>query len=168
MICPKCGNMVEDGNAFCPTCGASTQPVENTQNTAAAEPQPQQPEMPQTPPQPPVPPQAPQYTYGGNTTPPPPQYNPAPPSGGAPISGTTYLVLAIVDIVICCLPFGIAALVYALKIDKLAAMGDYAGAQDAASKAKKWLIISPIVTVIGSILYFILMFALGMSGSYYY
>lgn len=150
MICPKCGNMVEDGNTFCPTCGATVQAANNTQNAEGST-------------------QQPPYVYGGNTqqTPPPPQYN-APynqvPPGGKPINGTLYLVLSIIDIVICCLPLGIASLVYALKIDKLIAVGDYAGAQDAANKSKRWLIISAVAMAVIYIIYFVLIFAGVVSG----
>jgi len=52
------------------------------------------------------------------------------------------LVQAILVTLFCCLPFGIAAIVYAAKVPGLAAAGDIAGAQEAAKKSAMWSWIS--------------------------
>ena len=58
------------------------------------------------------------------------------------------LVLAIVTTVLCCLPFGIVAIVYAVKVNDLVANGRITEAQEAAKQSKKW---SQIGIVIGLI-----------------
>jgi len=47
-----------------------------------------------------------------------------------------YLVESIVVTICCCLPFGIAAIVFAAQVNGKLQAGDIAGAQDAANKAK--------------------------------
>jgi hypothetical protein len=62
-----------------------------------------------------------------------------------PPSGTTvpnYLVFAILATVLCCLPTGIAAIVYAAQVNGKLQAGDYAGAQAASKNAKMWCWIS--------------------------
>lgn len=49
-----------------------------------------------------------------------------------------FLTWAILSTIFCCAPFGIASIVYASKVDGLWYAGDYAGAQNAASKARTW------------------------------
>lgn len=62
-----------------------------------------------------------------------------------PPPGTTvenYLVFAILATVLCCLPAGIPAIVYAAQVNSKLAAGDYAGAQLASKNAKMWCWIS--------------------------
>ncbi|MEG1761498.1 MAG: CD225/dispanin family protein [Hydrogenoanaerobacterium sp.] len=86
-------------------------------------------------------------------------YNPSqqPPMGAAPINSTTYLIFAILVTVMCCLPFGIPAIVYAAKIDKLQAMGDFMGAKAAAKSSKMWTIIAAATILAGIIIYLVVM-----------
>lgn len=49
-----------------------------------------------------------------------------------------YLWQSIVATVLCCMPFGVVAIVYAAKVDGLVARGDIAGAQAASNSAKTW------------------------------
>ena len=49
-----------------------------------------------------------------------------------------YLVHAIVVTVLCCLPFGIVAIVYAAQVNGRLAAGDYNGAVEASRKARTW------------------------------
>ena len=65
--------------------------------------------------------------------PPPPPYNPP----GSPMGGAAagpkpdnYLVWAILSTLFCCLPLGIASIVFAAQVDGKYNSGDYAGAQD--------------------------------------
>jgi len=63
-----------------------------------------------------------------------------PPGGLAPVSN--YLVPAILVTVLCCLPTGIAAIIYAAQVNTKLASGDVAGAQESSRKAKMWCWIS--------------------------
>jgi hypothetical protein len=59
--------------------------------------------------------------------------------------GTTvpnYLVFAILATVFCCLPTGIAAIVFAAQVNGKLQAGDLAGAQAASKNAKMWCWIS--------------------------
>ena len=79
---------------------------------------------------------------------------PSAPQFGAPMSQptaynsgprpqiTNYLWQSIVVTLLCCLPFGIVAIVYAAKVDGLVAAGDYAGAEAASKSAKLWVNLS--------------------------
>ena len=66
------------------------------------------------------------HSMGSGT---PNQSMPCPPSN---------LVWAIVSTILCCLPTGIVAIVYACKVDNLYLMGDYQGAVEASNKARNW------------------------------
>ena len=93
------------------------------------------------------------YQYG-NT-----QYN----AGQKPINGTPYLVFAIISTLLCCLPLGIVAIVYASRINSLQKNGDYAGAQNAAKKAKLFTIISAVAALVVTIFYIIFAVVIGIS-----
>jgi len=73
---------------------------------------------------------------------------PAPPLQAAGVvmaPGTTvpnYLVFAILSTVLCCLPTGIAAIIYASQVNTKLQLGDVAGAQAASNNAKMWCWIS--------------------------
>lgn len=54
----------------------------------------------------------------------------------------SYMWLAILSTLLCCLPFGIVSIVYASKVDSTWAIGDYPKAQEYADKAKMWGLIS--------------------------
>ena len=49
-----------------------------------------------------------------------------------------YLVWAILSTVLCCLPFGIVAIIYAAGVNAKARAGDIAGAMESSRKAKMW------------------------------
>jgi hypothetical protein len=53
-----------------------------------------------------------------------------------------YLVFAILATVLCCLPAGIPAIVYAAQVNGKLQLGDLAGAQQASRNAKMWCLIS--------------------------
>jgi hypothetical protein len=53
-----------------------------------------------------------------------------------------YLVFAILTTVLCCLPAGIPAIVYAAQVNGKLQAGDIAGAQLASKNAKMWCMIS--------------------------
>jgi hypothetical protein len=94
----------------------------------------------------------------------------APPAGdgggvappGANIPG--YLLPAsIVATLFCCLPTGIAAIVYSSQARSKSQAGDTAGASEAARKAQMWLVISVVLGVVFGFIY-LLVFAAGSSG----
>jgi t-SNARE complex subunit (syntaxin) len=83
-----------------------------------------------------------------------------PPSEGAPAAAVpNYLVLAIISLV-CCLPLGIVAVVFAARVNGQVQAGDTAGALESSRKAKLfsyisiglglvWIIIWIVMTVLG-------------------
>lgn len=73
--------------------------------------------------------------------------------GGMPPDN--YLVWAILSTVLCCIPFGIVSIVKSTQVNNKWALGDVAGAQQAAADAKKFAIISAIAAVIFWILYMV-------------
>lgn len=68
-----------------------------------------------------------------------------------------YLWQSIAATVLCCLPFGVVAIIYAAKVDGLVAKGDIAGAMAASKSARTWVNVS-----VGC---FILFFVLGLISS---
>ena len=95
-----------------------------------------------------TPPPPPNY-YGGGSTPP----TPPPPND---------LVWAILSTVLCCLPLGVASIVFSTQVNSKWALGDVQGAQEASAKAKKFAIWSAIAWAILAIIYVVFFVALGM------
>ncbi len=94
----------------------------------------------------------------------------APPPPGAPVasSGTkipNYLVQSILVTLCCCLPFGIAAIVYAAQVNTKVAAGDLAGAMESSNKAKMWCWIAFGLGLVANIIVVILQFAAAGLGS---
>ena len=96
---------------------------------------------------------------GGYGAPPPPPGQgggygappPAPSYEGGGVQGTpppNYLVWAILSTIFCCLPFGIASIVFAAQVNGKWNSGDHAGAQDSSAKAKRFAIIAAVVGVV--------------------
>ena len=97
--------------------------------------------------------------------PPPPSYNPPPgpvsyggPSGSPP---PNYLVWAILSTIFCCLPLGIASIVFAAQVNGKYAGGYYAGALDSSNKAKQFAIWSAVAGVVVGIVYAIILASSG-------
>ncbi|GLY29208.1 CD225/dispanin family protein [Kineosporia sp. NBRC 101731] len=68
----------------------------------------------------------------------------------------TYLAGAILVTLFCCLPTGIASIVYAAQVNSRLAAGDVAGAQQSSDKARTWMIASIVLGLVGVILWFLL------------
>ena len=187
MKCKFCGNDLPEESKFCPSCGAPVEPEEKQeQSEQSAEAKQQENQNPyeygvpgtdngsgaqnenpyqygsaeqnnENP-----------YQYGStgqNTS---ADYNANNGTYGQPqkpINGTTYLIFAIISTLLCCLPLGIVAIVYASKINSLQRNGDYAGAQNAAKKAKMFTIIGTVVALVVSIFYIIFAIVIGIGSS---
>jgi hypothetical protein len=97
---------------------------------------------------------------------------PPPPLGSGynqPMAGSTpppnYLVWAILSTVLCCLPLGVASIVYAAQVNSKWYAGDAAGAQDSSAKAKKFAIWSAVVAAAGAIVWLLLVVVLAATGN---
>jgi uncharacterized protein YqhQ len=84
--------------------------------------------------------------YGSTPPPPPP---PVYGGGGAQgVAPPNYLVWSILSTILCCLPLGVASIVFSTQVNSKWAMGDTNGAQEASEKAKKFAMWSAIAGVI--------------------
>ena len=75
----------------------------------------------------------------------------------------TWLVESILVTIFCCLPFGIAGIVNAAKVESRFASGDVDGAHRASAQAKKWTIIGFAFGLVVILIYVVLM-VLGIAG----
>lgn len=132
--CTQCGKQNVDEAKFCAGCGAPLDGSGSTPKSEAPKEEPKQ-EAPHSEPTP---------------------TSPAPPKPD------NYLVWAILTTVLCCLPAGIASIVYSTNVDSKYNRGDYAGAEQASKNARTWAIVSAIVGFIGGIIWFIISFAAGL------
>jgi len=76
-----------------------------------------------------------------------------------------YLIWAILVTVLCCLPLGVASIIYSVKVGSLYAQGDYNGAVDASQKAKKFAMIGGIGGLVFIIIYVIFAVIAGASAA---
>jgi hypothetical protein len=194
MYCPQCGTNNGENDAFCKRCGgdlrkykeqwsASAGGTAQAGNTGAGSPSGSPPPDEQQY-QPGY--QAPPYQTGtghpsggyapGGYYPPAGYYRPAtyPPAYGySPIPRVpSYLGWAIATLILCFLPTGIVAVVYATRVDNRLSFGDVAGAEDASRKARMWCWISFGIGVakliLGIILFLLLIVATVRTGTYDY
>ncbi|MEO5636138.1 MAG: CD225/dispanin family protein [Chitinophagaceae bacterium] len=75
-----------------------------------------------------------------------------------------WLVESILVLIFCCLPFGIAGIVFASQVNSKWTAGDYNGALQASKDAAKWTKIGFFVGLACIVIYFIAVFALGFGG----
>ena len=68
-----------------------------------------------------------------------------------------YLVWAILSTVLCCMPFGIVAILKASQVDTFWAQGNQTEAIEAANAAKKWTIISVVSSAAILFIYVLIM-----------
>jgi hypothetical protein len=85
------------------------------------------------------------------------------PVGGA--KPDNYLVWAILSTLFCCLPFGIASIVFAAQVDSKWNAGDYAGAVASSEQAKKWATVSAAVGIGVGVLYLVVVAIVAASGA---
>lgn len=74
-----------------------------------------------------------------------------------------WLVESILATIFCCLPFGIAGIIFATKVDSAYKIGDIAGAEEASRQAGKWTKVAFFLGIATFILSLIAMFGFGMS-----
>jgi hypothetical protein len=79
----------------------------------------------------------------------------------------TYMIPAVLVTLLCFLPTGIAALVFASQVTAKLNSGDVAGAEKASSSARTWVIVSVVAGVVVWGLYAVLVAAASSSGSAY-
>lgn len=106
--------------------------------------------------------------YGSPPPPPPPPYGAMPPGGQPPAGGApppNYLVWAILSTIFCCLPLGVASIVFASQVNSKWQMGDYAGAQNSSQRAKQFALWSTIAGVVVLVLYILLALAGALSNT---
>lgn len=75
-----------------------------------------------------------------------------------------WLVESILVTLFCCLPFGIAGIVFAAQVSSKYASGDYEGSLQASREAAKWTKIGFFVGLGVLVLYFIAIFFFGVTG----
>jgi hypothetical protein len=88
-----------------------------------------------------------------------PGYAPTPYS--APVK--TYLVESILATLFCCLPLGVAGIVFAAQAESHSKSGNHAAAVEASNKAKLWTTLSFVFGILSGLFWFALLF-LGISG----
>ena len=76
----------------------------------------------------------------------------------------SYLALAIVSTILCCLPAGIVSIIYATKVNSAYADGNYDEANRASKNAKTWGLVSVGIALFGWIIY-ILFFGVAFLGA---
>lgn len=75
-----------------------------------------------------------------------------------------WLVESILCTIFCCLPFGIAGIVNASKVESAYYAGDYEASERAAKNAKKWTMISFFVMLGFWVLYFLVILIVSIAG----
>lgn len=81
-----------------------------------------------------------------------------------PTRPNSYLALAIISTILCCLPAGIVSIVYATKVNSAYEDGKYDEAERASKNAKTWGLVSIGVALLGWVIY-ILIFGLAFLGA---
>jgi hypothetical protein len=83
---------------------------------------------------------------------------PAAPSPGVPAQKIpNYLVQSILVTLLCCLPLGIPAIIFAAQVNGKLQAGDIPGAMDSSKKAKMWCWIALGAGLVFGVLYIVLM-----------
>ncbi len=87
--------------------------------------------------------------------------------GGVPDAHVPdYLVAAIIATICCCLPFGIAGIVYAAQAKTKLSVGDWEGAAMSADKAKHWTYLAFGVGFVVQVISLLIQMALGGLGEF--
>lgn len=76
-----------------------------------------------------------------------------------------YLVWSILVTVLCCLPFGIVAIIKSTQVESLWSQGHVDAARQSAESAKKWAIWGAIAPAAGVLLFLLVMAVLALVGA---
>lgn len=91
------------------------------------------------------------------TPPPPPPFEQV-----IPKRPKTWLVESILVTILCCLPFGIVGIVYAIRVNSLYDQTSYEEAKRVSNNAKRWTIIGFVIGIVVFLISVILMFSMGL------
>ncbi len=78
---------------------------------------------------------------------------------------SNYLVGAILSTIFCCLPFGIAAIIYAGQVDSLWYAEKYDAAREMSRKASKWMWAGVITAIACWVIYFTVIVSIGIGAA---
>ena len=84
-------------------------------------------------------------------------------AGEIPPKPFNWLIPAILSLVLCCLPLGIVAVIFAAQVEVKYYAGDYAGAEQSASRAKLFFLLSVVLGVVCGGAWFALSLAGGLT-----
>jgi len=87
---------------------------------------------------------------------------PVPATGQPVVHVENYLVFAILVTILCCLPAGVVAIVYAAQVNSKLQIGDIVGAQQSSKNAKLWCLISAGAAVVLGVGYMLLVLLIGI------
>ncbi len=87
--------------------------------------------------------------------------DPRPSGTRATTKPASYLGWAIASLVLCCVPLGIVAVVYAARVDALWMSGNHTAAAAASRKARAWVLATATVGIVGLVLYALLVVRTG-------
>lgn len=90
-----------------------------------------------------------------------PYMHPATATEEQPVMPKTYMLWAILSLILCCLPAGIVAVIMSSRVSAKFYEGDYEGARRASRNAEIWIIISFVLGVLSNTLYLPFMFLIG-------
>lgn len=85
-----------------------------------------------------------------------------------PVNWVPYLILSIISTLCCCLPFGVAGIVFSAKINSAMLAGNLEEAQNNAKMARIWIIVSFAIGLLTWLIYMVLIVTGAVSGSAYY
>jgi len=88
------------------------------------------------------------------------QWTPPPPPGSGPATVPNYLVPAIIS-VFCCMPLGVAAIIFAAQVNGKVAQGDIQGAMDSSKKAKMFSFIAIGLGLVVALFYIVFWVIIG-------
>lgn len=74
-----------------------------------------------------------------------------------PVKPKNWLIESILATIFCCLPFGVAGIVFAAQVDNFYAQGQFDAAENASRQAEKWTKVSFFVAIGLAVLYGILL-----------
>ena len=73
-----------------------------------------------------------------------------------PTRPNSYLALAIISTILCCLPAGIVSIIYATKVNSAYEDGKYDEAERASKNAKTWGLVSIGAALVGWVIYMLI------------